>query len=123
MNLALASQLRQQIARLRVRREHIELRLLKRRRMLRATLIERYLGSGDKKRKTPAYYLAYVSGGKTIHQYIKQDELSRKAPSARAWGEYYHLVADWVKLNQELAEAWRALGQAQADEVSADDNG
>lgn len=121
MNPALASQLRQQISRLRIRREHIESRLLKRRRMLRATLIERYLGSGEKKRKTPAFYLAYIFRGKTIHQYIKQDELGRKAPPARAWGEYYHLVAEWVRLGQELADAWRALGQAQADEVTRDD--
>jgi hypothetical protein len=51
MNLALASRLRQQIVGLRSERARLEHRLLKRRRMLRATFVERHLIAGDGKRK------------------------------------------------------------------------
>jgi hypothetical protein len=115
MNPAQASRLRQQIARLRLQREALERRLLRRRRMLGATLVERYLGTGDAKRATPAYYLAFPSGDKQIQRYVRQDDLSKIMPRARAWSEYYHLIAQWVKLNQELAQTWRALGRAQTE--------
>ena len=116
MNPALASRLRQQVARLRLQREALERRLLKRRRMLGATLIERYLGTGAAKRATPAYYLVFPWGAKQIQRYVRQEDLPRVMPKARAWSEYYHLVAQWVKLNQELAQTWRALGRAQTEE-------
>lgn len=121
MNPARASRLRQQVACLRTRRAQLETRLLRRRRMLRASLVERYLGTTAKKRKTPAYYLSGLYQGKTVLRYVRKEDWSRVLPQARAWSEYYHLAAQWVKLGEELEAVWRELGQAQADEVSWDE--
>ena len=122
MNLALASRLRQQIAELRSERTRLECRLLKRRRMLRATFVERYLSTGDGKRTTPAYYLSFLREGRTVQKYVRLQTVSKVRPRTEAWSEYYHLLARWVKLNQQLADVWRELGQAQTDEPSAGDN-
>jgi hypothetical protein len=91
--------------------------------MLRATFVERFLGRPSKRRKTPAHYLSFTRNGKTIQKYVRQEALSRTMPRARAWGEYYHLLAQWVRLNEKLADVWRELGLAQADEPDADDDG
>jgi len=123
MNLKLASRLRQRIVALCAERKNLETRLLRRRRMLRASLIERYLGAAGHRRKTPAYYLSFLHQGKRGLKYVKQHDLLRIEPRTKAWGEYYHLVADWVKLSQQLEKTWRALGQAQADKLEAGDNG
>ena len=122
MNPALASRLRQQVVELRAERTRLECRLLKRRRMLRAAFVERYLSTGDGKRKTPAYYLSFLREGRTVQKYVRLQTVSKVRPRTRAWSEYYHLLARWVKLNQRLADVWRELGQAQADEPAADEN-
>ncbi len=74
-------------------------------------------------RKTPAYYLSFLREGRTVQQYVRLRTVSKVRPRTQAWSEYYHLLARWVKLNQQLADIWRELGQAQADEPSADENG
>jgi len=122
MNLALASRLRQQIVGLRSERARLEHQLLKRRRMLRATFVERYLSTGDGKRRTPAYYLSFLREGRTVQKYVRLQAVSKVRPKTQAWSEYYHLLARWVKLNQQLADVWRKLGQAQADEPSVGDD-
>jgi hypothetical protein len=122
MNPALASRLRQQIVGLRSERARLEHQLLKRRRMLRATFVERYLSVCDGKRKTPAYYLSFLREGRTVQKYVRLQSVSKVRPKTQAWSEYYHLLARWVKLNQQLADVWRELGQAQADEPSSGDN-
>ena len=116
MNLALASRLGEQTSGLRSERARLEYRLLKRRRMLRAAFVERYLSTGDGKRKRPAYYLSFLHEGRTVQRYVRLEAVSKVRPRARAWSEYYHLLARWVKLNQRMADVWRDLGQAQADE-------
>ena len=123
MNPALASRLRQQIVGLRSERARLEYRLLKRRRMLRAALVERYLSTGDGKRKMPAYYLSFLREGRTVQKYVRLRSVSKVRPRTEAWSEYYHLLARWVKLNQQLADVWRELGQAQADEPAGDESG
>jgi hypothetical protein len=121
MNLALASRLRQQLAGLRSERARLEFQLLKRQRMLRATFVERYLSAGDTKRKTPAYYLSFLHEGRTVQKYVRLAKVHEVGRRCQAWSEYYHLLARWVKLNQQLADVWRELGQAQADEPTAGD--
>ena len=123
MDPALASRLRQQIAKLRSERARLECRLFKRRRMLRAAFVERYLSTGDGKRKTPAYYLSFLHEGRTVQKYVRLEAVPKVRPKTQAWSEYYHLLARWVKLNQRLADVWRELGQAEADEPAEDENG
>ena len=122
MNPALASRLRQQVGELRSERARLEHRLLKRRRMLRATFVERYLSTGEGKRKTPAYYLSFLREGRTVQKYVRLRSVAKVRPRTEAWSEYYHLLARWVKLNQQLADVWRELGQAEADEPEVDEN-
>lgn len=106
------------IAGLSVEQGRIEEQLLRRRRMLRASLIERYLGTAEHKRATPAYYLSFLYEGKTALKYVKQGKLLGIEPRARAWSEYNRLLAEWVKVVRRLEAAWRALGQAQSDRVT-----
>jgi len=122
VNPALASRLRQQVGELRSERARLEHRLLKRRRMLRATFVERYLSTGEGKRKTPAYYLSFLREGRTVQKYVRLRSVAKVRPRTEAWSEYYHLLARWVKLNQQLADVWRELGQAEADEPEVDEN-
>lgn len=101
-------------------RARLERRLFLRRRMLRASLVERYLSTGDGKRKTPAYYLSFLRGGRTVQKYVRLKAVSKVKSRTQAWSEYYYLLARWVKLNKKMADVWRELGQAQADEPAAD---
>ena len=107
---------------MRSERARLEHRLLKRRRMLRATFVERYLSTGEGKRKTPAYYLSFLREGRTVQKYVRLRSVAKVRPRTEAWSEYYHLLARWVKLNQQLADVWRELGQAEADEPEVDEN-
>jgi hypothetical protein len=116
-----ASRLRQMIADLRVERTRIEERLLRRRHMLRASLIERYLGTSEQKRTTPAYYLSFLHEGKTILKYVRQGRLLTIEPKTRAWSEYGRLLAEWVKITRRLEATWRALGKAQSDKATVRD--
>jgi len=122
MNPALASRLRQQLAGLRSERARLERRLFLRRRMLRASLVERYLSAGEGKRKTPAYYLSFLREGRTVQKYVRLKALAKVRPRTQAWSEYYYLLARWVKLNKKMADVWRKLGQAQADEPVSDED-
>ena len=113
-----ASRLRQMIAGLKAERTRLEERLLRRRQMLRASLIERYLGTSEQKRATPAYYLSFLHEGKTVLKYVRQSKLLTVEPKARAWSEYGRLLAEWVKVTRRQEAAWRALGKAQSDTVT-----
>jgi len=53
---------------------------------------------------------------------VRLEAVSKVRPKTQAWSEYYHLLARWVKLNQRLADVWRELGLAQADEPSSGEN-
>ena len=117
MNPALASRLRQQIGELRSERARLEYRLLRRRRMLRATLVERCLSAGDGRRKAPACYLSFLREGRTGERYVRLRSVTKVRPRTEAWSEYYHRLARWVKLNQQLADVWRELGQAEASQA------
>ena len=115
----MASRLRQQLSELRVERARLERKLLLRRRMLRATLVVRYLSTGSGKRKTPAYYLSFLRDGRPVQKYVRLGDLAKVRPKAETWSEFYHLLAEWVRLNQRMADVWRELGQAQSDDPVA----
>ena len=123
MDLKLASALRQQIQQLRERRNSLEDQLLVRRRMLRASFLERYLGTRRSKRRKPAYYLSYRKGGKTVLEYVRAEGRSGVRERAEAWGEFTAWLAEWVQLGRELERNWRELGQAQAEEPGGGSEG
>lgn len=112
-----ASRLRQQVSRLRLRREAIERKLLQRWNMLRASFIVRYLGTKEQKRQKPACYLSYRAGGRTMLVYVKQRDMEKLRKRAEQWSQYLGLLAEWVKLSKEMGVCFRQLGEAQSDEV------
>jgi hypothetical protein len=115
MSPELASRIRQQIRQLQERRGQLEKRLMRRRRMIRASFIERFLGTRESKRQTPAYYLSYREQGKTVLEHVGAERREEVRAQAREWSEFSGLVADWVKVVRELEKRWRELGEAQAE--------
>ena len=109
-----ASRLRQKIRELRKERDHIEAELLKRRRMIRASFITRFLGTKKSKRHKPACYLSCWKNGKTVLKYVAENQLHTVKPKAEAWSEYLRLIAGWVKNSRQLEKLYRQLGEAQA---------
>ena len=116
-----ASSTRQKILQLQTERDHLEGLLIKRRRMLRASFITRYLGTSKVKRKSPAYYLSYSKGGKTVLKYVAAKEKQKVEALAEAWREYSRSLAEWVKTCRQLERLWRELGQAQSDVPSKEE--
>lgn len=120
MNPGKASRLRQQISRLRRQRESIETKLLRRRQMLRASFILRYLGTSRHKRRSPAFYLSFRSEGRTVLKYVAAKDRRRVKAKAEAWGQYQRLIARWIKVCKQIEVCWRSLGEAQSDAVNGD---
>lgn len=119
MNPETASRIRQQIRQLRERRDRLEEGLLRRRRMIRASFIERFLGTKTSKRDKPAYYLSYRSEGKTVLEHVSAERRAEARRGAGEWSEFSSLVAEWVKVVRELEKRWRELGEAQAERPGA----
>ena len=115
-----ASCLRQEISQLIGQRNGLEKRLLRRRRMVRASYVVRYLGTKEAKRRTPADYLSFRKGGRTVLRYVLPAERVSLKAKAQGWGQYVRWIAQWVKISRDLEKAWRALGEAQAEVVDGD---
>jgi hypothetical protein len=120
MDTERASRLRQEISRLMGQRNALEKRLLRRRHMLRASYVVRYLGTKEAKRRTPADYLSFRKGGRTVLRYVLPAERISVKAKAQAWGQYVRWIAEWVKITRDLEKAWRALGEAQAEVADGD---
>ena len=88
--------------------------------MLRASFIVRYLGTSRRKRRSPAFYLSFRSGGKTVLRYTAAKERERCRAKAEAWGEYQRLIAEWVRVCEQIEVCWRSLGEAQSDAVNGE---
>jgi hypothetical protein len=115
MNRDEASRLRQQTHVLRKERDRIEAALLKRRQMLRASFLVRFLGTSTSKRTKPAFYLAFRRQGRPVFRYVPAQGHRAVKAKADAWGEYRRLVAAWVKNARKLEAVYRKLGEAQAE--------
>ena len=113
-DMSKASELRQRIRRLVTERCRVEQELLRRRSMLRASLIERHLGTRTHKRRSGAWYLSWASGGRTRLRYVPRGRLEVVRRSVQSWREYRALQRRWRELTRETAELWRQLGAAEA---------
>ena len=107
-----ASSIRQEITQLQAKRDRLEELLIKRRRMLRASFITRYLGTSKEKRKTPAYYLSYNEGGKTVLKYVALGKKQKVEALAEAWREYSQSLAEWVKTCRQLERAYSGASRS-----------
>ena len=102
-----ASRLRQEIGQLAAEWNHLQKRMLRPGRMIRASLIARHLGTREKKRSSTAYYLSWAEGGKTILRHVAKEDVEGTRGKVAAWREQ--------DLLQKQEKQWdRALQKAKA---------
>jgi succinyl-CoA synthetase beta subunit len=110
------SELRHKILQLKVDREKVEKILIKRHYpMINASLLERYLGTRIKKRKTPAYYLCWAEKGKIRMKYVHLKDLEKISRKTRKWQEFSQAMSKWVKITTAMEKIFRRLGITQID--------
>ena len=109
-----ASELRQKIRRLTAERATIELDLLRHRRMLAASLVERHLGTRSSKRESAAFYLSWARDGRTRLRYVAKDRLPTVRQAVEAWRASRAKLRRWRELSRRLDTLWRELAEAQA---------
>ena len=112
------SQLRQEIARLAAERVGVERHLLRRARMTAASLIERHLGAGERKRRSTAFYLSRWVEGRLRMTYVPKAEVEAVRARVEAWREWRAALRRWVELSARMERLWRELGRAQAEAPS-----
>ena len=106
--------LRHQIGALQLRRRSLESKLLQPRIMLSASLIERYLGSGTKRRSSPAYYVSRSVDGRTKLTYVKKEALAAVRQQCDAHRSFQQTLAEWRQLTAELDRLWEQLHRSQS---------
>ena len=111
------SQIRREILKLKEEREQAEKVLMRRRRMIDACLIKRYLGTKRKKRAKPAYYLSWKeSGQKTKLEYVKEFALYQVKKKTSQWKEFSYAMSKWIKISKAIGKNFRELGKLQIEE-------
>jgi len=109
-----ADPLRPQISVLQHRRRSVESKLLQPRTLLTGSLIERYLGSGTKRRSSPAYYVSRSVDGRSKLTYVKKEALTAVRQQCDAHRSFRQLLAEWRQLTAELDRLWEQLQQSQS---------
>ena len=105
--------LRQQIASLQLRRRSLESKLLQPRSLLAGSLVERYLGSGAKRRSSPAYYVSRSVQGRSHLTYVRKESLAAVRQQCEAHRSFQQTLLEWQQLTDELAQLWGRLRQSQ----------
>jgi hypothetical protein len=82
--------------------------------MVAASLIERYLGNGAKRRSSPAYYLSRSVQGRSQLTYIRKDALPAVRQHCEAHRNFLQLLAQWRQLTAEVDGLWEQLRQSQS---------
>ena len=106
--------LRRQISALQLRRRSLESKLLQPRTLLPASLIERYLGNGKKRRSSPAYYLSRSVQGRSKLTYINKQALPTVRQQCDDHRNFQQRLAQWRQLTTELDRLWEQLRQSQS---------
>ena|SRR5713101_6376692 len=106
--------LRRQIRTLQVRRRALESKLLQPRDMLSASLLERFLGAGPRRRVSPAYYLSRSLQGRSKLTYVKKQELPTVRQQCDAYRTFQQLWIQWRQLTAELEGLWKQLEESQS---------
>ncbi len=116
INQKQASSNRKRIVELRRQQDKLEEKLLKRRDMIRASLVKRFLGTREEKRKKPYWYLSRAIAGKTILRYVRFSDLWKVSKKTKAWKDFSSTLAEWVKVTRHLEKLLRQLGEMQSEE-------
>ncbi len=116
-----ASLSRKRIVELRKQRDKLEEKLLKRRDMIRASLVKRFLGTTEKKRERAYWYLSRAIAGKTILKYVRFGDLGKVSKKTKAWKEFSSTLAQWVKVTRYLEKLLRQLGEMQSEKYEPEE--
>ncbi len=100
---------RRQIRALQLRRRSLESQLLQPRPMIAASLVERFLPSGQRRRSAPAYYLSRWQQGRSKLTYVKKEELAGVRQQCQAYREFQQALTAWRQVTQELEALWKRL--------------
>lgn len=107
-------EIRKEIVELCNLRKEIENKLMQRREMIDACLIEVYLGTKKKKRKKPVYYLSWKEEWqKTKLEYVKVGDLYKVEKRTKQWKEYSELMKKWRKISKDIENEFVELGKLQ----------
>jgi len=106
---------------LRKQRDKLEEELLKRRHMIRASLVKRFLGTTEKKRERAYWYLSRAMAGKTMLSYVRFSDLWKVSKKTKAWKEFSSTLAQWVKVTRYLEKLLRQLGEMQSEEYKTEE--
>jgi len=72
------------------------------------------LGSGSRRRRSPAYYLSRSHQGRSKLSYVKQEELAAVRSQCQAYRMFRENLKQWRRLSRELETLWRRLLETQA---------
>jgi len=108
-----ADRLRAHIRTLQVRRRSLESKLLQPQQMIAAALLERFLGSGSRRRRSPACYLSRSHQGRSKLNYVKREEVAAVRSQREACHAFRENLKQWRRLDQELETLFKGLLQAQ----------
>ena len=108
-----ASQLRQEIGRLARELSGLTQELLRPRRMIAGSLVERHLGTRHEKRASGAFYLSWAEKGRTHLAYVPKEEVEEVRRQVEAWKAYRQKLRRWGEGVERLWGLWRQLGEAQ----------
>ena len=84
--------------------------------MIAASLIERHLGTHEHKRTSSAFYLSWAREGRTRLLYVPKASVRRVRVQVEAWRQYRAALRRWRELAGRMADLFRQLGQAQAED-------
>jgi hypothetical protein len=87
--------------------------ILQPRQMISASLIERYLGTKEHKRTSPAFYLSFSQNGKTKLQYVPKNKLKTMRTQAVEWKRYQQALRQWRQLSRRIWQDFKQLGKLQ----------
>jgi hypothetical protein len=80
---------------------------------LRASLIERYLGSGSSRRSSPCWYVSSPApGGGSRLRYVKKDDLARVREQVEAWRGHRAALARLREIADEVLAILREIAKA-----------
>jgi hypothetical protein len=109
-----ADQLRAQIRTLQAQRRSLESKLMQPHPMLAASLIERFLRTGDSPRTAPAYYLSHAEHGRSKLTYVKKEDLALVRQHCAAYRSFQQNLKEWRQVCATLQQRLKQLQQAQS---------
>jgi hypothetical protein len=113
MNREAASRQRQALRALREERDAIEQQLLDYRDLVRGSLVAHTILRGGYRRRTPAFYLARVKGGRRRMIYIKKPDLETVRRQVETNRRYQSGLRRLRVLAREIFEAFEALRESE----------